>query len=113
MYGETFLVFRRAGGERPEMQAVRGREDGGSLMAAIHDGGPAFPYSALTPEGPQIYGDARGMTLRDYFAGQALMGVVAGMNSEQRRRYIVDRAAGIEAEFVYRIADALIAQREK
>ncbi len=34
------------------------------------DGGPAFPV-------PQQY-DEQGMTLRDWFAGQALPGVIAG-----------------------------------
>lgn len=42
-----------------------------------NDGGPAFPYSALTPEGPQMYGDSKGMTRRQYYAGKALQGFLA------------------------------------
>ena len=36
-------------------------------MSAINDGGPAFP---VNPH-PNIHGGADGMTLRDWFAGQA------------------------------------------
>ena len=46
----------------------------------INDGGPAFPYTNPGPDvGPDQHGNAgySGMTLRDWFAGQALSGLMA------------------------------------
>lgn len=65
------------------------------------DGGTAFPRPYIpTPSGDVSYRD--GMTLRDYFAGQALIALVGG---------------GIPIEpwavTAYRIADAMLAEREK
>ena len=63
------------------------------------DGGPAYPQSSL--------GDRRdyplpGMSLRDYFAGQALI--------DASRRY---GHAQMAAEYAYKLADAMLAEREK
>ena len=50
------------------------------MNTEINDGGPAFPI----PESD--YEDGRtGMTLRDYFAGQALAGILAGPIASQCR----------------------------
>lgn len=69
------------------------------------DGGPAFPVpSGYETAGPALY---PGMTLRDYFAGQAL----AGMCSYGAYRH-VDGKAGIVAD-AYEIADAMISERTK
>lgn len=58
-------------------------------MASIDDGGPAFPST-----------DDKGMSLRDYFAGQALaMGGIYNTTPEEK------------AAAAYAIADALLAQR--
>ena len=54
------------------------------------DGGAAFP----------IRGFENGMTLRDWFAGQALLGYCLNDASEA-------------AEWSYRVADAMIAKRNK
>lgn len=67
------------------------------------DGGPAFPNSA----GNIAY---RGMTLRDWFAGQALAGIVAepGLPSH------AGNAAGLATSYAgdaYRMADAMLAAR--
>lgn len=56
----------------------------------INTGGPAFPAGAHF-----------GMTLRDYFAGQAL----AGMNASEMH-------AKKMAEWAYETADAMLAARE-
>ena len=58
------------------------------------DGGPAFPVGLLP-----------GMSLRDYFAGQALVSIT----TEGLR---LDQMQGI-AKRAYRIADAMLAEREK
>lgn len=65
-----------------------------------YDGGrPAFPDSS-----PGSYGT--GMTLRDYFAAQALVGFVA---SPLR----TTDAAGIIAVGAYKLADAMLVERAK
>ena len=70
-------------------------------------GGSAFPYSALTPEGPQIYKDSEGMTLRDYFASQAMVGFMIGEGySELRTIRSISKTS-------YEIADAMIEERNK
>lgn len=75
----------------------------------INDGGPAFPYSALTPEGPQIYGDSKGMSLRDYFAVHA--------NDEDIKSYYEPKEISCNsyarAVARYRFADAMLKAREK
>jgi hypothetical protein len=63
-------------------------------------GGPAFP--TIKWDAPQ------GMSLRDWFAGQALMGLIAGRNYDMSTPHVVDRAGD-----AYTIADAMIAEREK
>jgi hypothetical protein len=71
-------------------------------MSDRETGGSAFPYSALAPGGPTIYADSHGMTLRDYLAGQALA-VIPG-----------DVADPVDlAKDAYRIADAMLAERQK
>ncbi len=61
----------------------------------MKDGGPAFPIeTTATPYAP-------GMSLRDWFAGQALAGCA------------VDEAhPRMAAQWCYRIADAMIAARD-
>ena len=61
-------------------------------------GGAAFPHSTnLTAR--------TGMTLRDYFAGQAIVAL-----AEQMGRFDMSHP---QAEYAYRLADAMIAAREK
>ena len=66
-------------------------------MSTKNDGGPAFP--------PSAWPDYRGMSLRDWFAGQAL----AGMLSSDGRP-TGDQA---KAEWAYDLADAMLRAREK
>ena len=100
----------------------------------VDDGGPAFPRTA----GPIIDHDAYhqpqdGMTLRDYFAGRALSGLmadgymlkisvgVAGALSGRTPKQAMEQpeimgvvqkdAAKLLADAAYRFADAMIAAR--
>lgn len=74
------------------------------------DGGPAFPQSAVQSNDgmintPSVYfADVSGMTLRDWFAGQALAGIAAPFCG-----YEGDRAA----ERAYELADAMLKERAK
>ena len=65
------------------------------------DGGPAFPHSRLGS-------DADGMTLRDYFAAKALMGMMASRNPNSPRFHPDDDAA-----YVYAVADAMLKARKE
>ena len=74
------------------------------------DGGPAFPAQWESP----ISGDpmqSLGMTLRDYFAGQALAGMFAseGVGPEGSTWGEIPDVA----QHAYRMADAMLAERDK
>ncbi len=78
------------------------------------DGGSAFPNDGAwangNPEG--------GMTLRDWFAGQALSAMLANVEAlkvlsvEAKRRGDSD-GFGVTAEMAYRHADAMLEERKK
>jgi hypothetical protein len=63
----------------------------------------AFPREYRT-------GGRDGMTLRDYFAGQALVGLLAARHINPHD-YPLKRAAEISAEKSYAIADAMLEAR--
>lgn len=65
------------------------------------DGGPAYPY-VVRNDYDDVY---KGMSLRDYFAGQALMGMLA----RDTDRYSKELVA-VDA---YQYADAMLAERSK
>jgi hypothetical protein len=65
----------------------------GLIMNNDKTGGAAFPLES-------DYGSQKGMTLRDYFAGQALVAFLG-------------HDPNWNAEMAYRAADAMIAEREK
>ena len=67
-------------------------------MSTKEDGGPAFPVVAENGLGHI----ASGVTVRDYFAAQAIAGGLAHMGNHERA-----------AEFAYSIADAMLAERSK
>lgn len=76
------------------------------------DGGPAFPSShdygwSEKLKRYEAVGD-KGMSIRDWFAGQFLMGLAAG----QQRKMTTLHARDISAD-CYKIADAMLAEREK
>lgn len=64
-----------------------------------NDGGPAFPLQSIGPEFQHGY---CGMTLRDWFAGVALQGVIVANYQENWN------SASAES---YKYADAMIAAR--
>ena len=54
-----------------------------------------------------------GMTLRDYFAGQALVGVIANGQYEAGKKVNENNFAQVLAKTVYNLADAMLEAREK
>ena len=77
-------------------------------MADIKDGGPAFPVSWNANEPGQLV-SVPGMSLRDFFAGQALSGLFAsGRPVEETPPKVYAVAAG----YCYRIADAMLKARK-
>ena len=73
------------------------------MSAPINGGGPAFPTLFIEPN----YGSGyAGMTMRDYFAGKALQGLLACIQPNQLW-------SGEElAVTCYRTADAMLKARE-
>jgi hypothetical protein len=70
-------------------------------------GGPAFPVPAELCQDLTVQ-EQRGMTLRDWFAGQALMGMMASRNPSSPRFNPEDDAAYVDA-----VARAMLAERSK
>ena len=68
----------------------------------VDDGGPAFPV----PNDANTNGQ-EGMSLRDWFAGQALEGYMSILDSRKNPDYQED------ATFMYQMADAMIAARKE
>lgn len=73
-------------------------------MSGIKDGGPAFPSGDGEFGGGPNH--AYGMTLHDWFAGQALSGGMAGAKSGFSNPKDAARNA-------YAVADAMLAARSK
>lgn len=78
------------------------------MSTPINDGGSAFPCeSYILKNGKQVTEAAQGMTLRDYFAGQALAGMFADyFRSLNHEPYVV-------AHDAYVFADAMLAARKE
>lgn len=79
-------------------------------MSTVDDGGPAFPTGDGVGSDEEktvtFTGEHRGMSLRDWFAGQALVGRQCPIPNDADERA---RFAGI----YYAMADAMLAERAK
>ena len=78
------------------------------MIQPINDGGPAFPAQPIHkfPDGAIISTNQGGMTLRDYFAGQALQGLLSSIEPNQLW------CGEDVAVTCYRTADAMLKARE-
>lgn len=88
-------------------------------MSAV-DNPPAFPRTDLYgPDGCGLVEGSPGMTLRDWFAGQAIGAIIAATSAGQHKPVKNGKAvtqASIEAgiaEDAYTVADAMLAERAK
>lgn len=75
-------------------------------MADMNTGGPAFPAYEYDEEYERHFAKG-GMTLRDYFAGKAMQGVLAGTLTPDAI-WSQDEVA----ETAYNMADAMLKARE-
>ena len=73
---------------------------------ATNDGGPAFPVPMVPCDNQGGFTDVReqGLSLRDWFAGQALAGILAS-----DRSWTLGEVTG----FAYRYADLMLEERSK
>lgn len=69
------------------------------------DGGPAFPTVA------KIEGGYIGMSLRDYFAGMALQGLLA-QGAHYEKSETTEGSALTLSTWAYQYADAILRQRD-
>jgi len=74
------------------------------MSEQINDGGPAFPMNASTGDPRDGVYCQNGMSLRDWFAGQALAGLLSGRGNTG------DKAPNW-ANGSYAIADAMLKAR--
>jgi hypothetical protein len=73
-----------------------------------YDGGPAFPSPDFIHPNGQIQFGTFGMSLRDYFAGQALNHIPALLTANEKNRSVEMIAA-----WSYEVADAMLKAREE
>ena len=73
----------------------------------MKDGGPAFPFTYLDVQ-TGAKRTVHGMTLRDWFAGQALMGMMASRNPSSPKF-----TPEMDAVYVYAVARAMLQERNK
>jgi len=74
------------------------------MSAPKNNGGPAFPFRDEYCDGS--FDQFTGMTLRDYFAGQALCGFISASGKR-------DVLAKLDAGMCYLMADAMIKARNQ
>lgn len=76
-------------------------------MVNIDDGGNAFPIPGL-----QNDESFNGMSLRDYFAGQALQGFLSGLLADGQAKFGDSSRSEVAAQS-YQMADAMLAARKE
>lgn len=87
-------------------------------MSAINDGGPAFPCTPPdgSPNAYAMFPSGPGMTLRDWFAGQALAGLCANPSIHQPNGMsgwsLVNCHTDDLAGYALHLADAMLAARK-
>ena len=84
------------------------------MSTPINDGGPAFPVPSVSwkEKGEDCVAiGTRGMTLRDYFAGQALAGMLGGGFADTIPHDDINGGRDAVA-FADQYADAMIAARK-
>lgn len=84
-------------------------------MSERDDGGPAFPCEYVLHKPGAVGNDvaikaqAEGITVRDWFAGQAMAGLYGGVDSFKN----LPEDMRVDAQTFYQIADAMLEARKK
>ncbi len=77
-----------------------------------NDGGSAFPK--IVDEPGEDLRQEGGMSLRDYFAGMALQGLLSnGLSAKIRNKYVDKGDDELYAWSAYDLADAMLKERER
>ena len=76
------------------------------MNTPYNDGGQAFPRPVSFSEEGGTHRGCLGMTLRDWFAGQAMTGFIAASTGR-------DILAKLDARMCYQMADAMLTVREE
>lgn len=80
----------------------------------MNDGGPAFPVASVCNANGDVQYGVDGMSLRDYFAGQAIIGIIQDFATLEKAHNVSGQdAATIAAIASYEVADAMLLAREK
>ena len=81
------------------------------MSDTLKDGGTAFPHDGRDNGPGNIKGRPHdGMTLRDWFAGQALAGLLAAPTEPEEKTFA--KVLKTYSRNAYRYADAMLAARE-
>lgn len=82
-------------------------------MSKIEDGGPVFPFIHTGVKGGAMHTEQRsGISLRDHFASQALIGIGTWMPGGLSLDLTRPNSLRARAEWAYAQADAMIAARK-
>ena len=87
------------------------------MSAPIDDGGPAFPQTPIINGNGEVvtsgmyFAEGPGMSLRDWFAGQAMAGILFISNSVKNESK--QPAEKLIATTAYLMADAMLAARKE
>ncbi len=77
-------------------------------MVDINDGGPAFPRPFSEDKfNEDMLPSQRGMSLRDWFAGQALVGILSDGQYKPGKQWAADASAS-----AYKVADEMLSARD-
>jgi hypothetical protein len=89
------------------------------MSTTLFDGGPAFPVPVLADKdgnfisthrwGEYMMDGGGGMSMRDWFAGQAVVGLFAATADPNSSELSCDKAARL----AYETADAMLAERAR
>ena len=90
-------------------QSAPGRKRRIYTMTDRHDGGPAFPVAAHPVTDIYGYDTSSGMSLRDWFAGQAMAGLLRDNRTGCAN---FDRQDQL-SRLAYQMADAMLAARSE
>ena len=97
-------VFNAFVNEGTQVLQSRGKTHKERDMTTPKDGGPAFPRSGYFLNNDYFANPEEGMSRRDWFAGQAMNGLVGGMTGVE----VITMAPSDVARWAYEIADAML-----